>query len=59
MESDDNLCCDICLKKYDLVETVPASLHCGHNYCLNCLLMMYRKSKPIIKCPNCSEESHF
>jgi hypothetical protein len=48
---DEELCCNICYKKYeDEGVQLPKSLSCGHTYCLECITAFVRK-----QCPECRE----
>ncbi|KAM9740504.1 E3 ubiquitin-protein ligase TRIM21-like [Menidia menidia] len=49
--TDDNFLCSICLDVF----TKPASIPCGHTFCLNCITEYWNTVGTLYQCPLCKE----
>nr|XP_048674454.1 zinc finger protein RFP-like isoform X3 [Caretta caretta]XP_048674457.1 zinc finger protein RFP-like isoform X6 [Caretta caretta]XP_048674459.1 zinc finger protein RFP-like isoform X7 [Caretta caretta] len=47
----DELSCPICLEYFQ----EPVSIHCGHNFCRDCISQCWGESEPNFSCPQCRE----
>lgn len=50
--AEENFCCSICLDVF----TKPASLPCGHSFCLDCITKHWAHVSSLFNCPLCKEE---
>lgn len=50
----EDLCCSICMFRYNESSYLPLWLGCGHTFCKSCLEDIGRRGK--LKCPNCNAE---
>ena len=50
----DDLCCSICMFRFNETSYLPLWLHCGHTFCKSCIEDIARRGK--LKCPNCNQE---
>ena len=50
----EDLCCSICMFRFNETSYQPLWLHCGHTFCKTCLEDIARRGK--LKCPNCNQE---
>ncbi|KAK4742172.1 hypothetical protein SAY87_000173 [Trapa incisa] len=47
--------CPVCLQVYDVSDTVPRVLPCGHSACESCLGQLPQKFPQTIRCPACTQ----
>ncbi|KAM9356858.1 E3 ubiquitin-protein ligase TRIM21-like [Symphorus nematophorus] len=50
--AEENFHCSICLDVF----TKPASIPCGHNFCLDCISNHWDTNNTVLKCPLCTEK---
>ncbi|XP_017263603.1 E3 ubiquitin-protein ligase TRIM21-like [Kryptolebias marmoratus] len=50
--TEEQVCCSICLDVF----TKPASIPCGHTFCLDCITTHWAIVNTLFQCPLCKEE---
>lgn len=50
--AEENFLCSICLDVF----SKPASIPCGHNFCLDCITEHWGKDTTVFRCPICNEK---
>ena len=56
--------CPVCYREWDSEQVVPRNLPCGHSYCEEDLLALFRLAEGqsnagVITCPTCCQEHNF
>ena len=45
--------CNVCLNEWDEQKCIPRMLPCGHSFCGDCLLLLFKPSSKELTCPKC------
>ena len=45
--------CNVCLNEWSEQKCIPRMLPCGHSFCGDCLLLLFKPSSKELTCPKC------
>ena len=51
ISEDNNLCCQLCFEKFNLLKKTPMIITCGHSLCKECTEAILKKTPGLIQCP--------